>query len=184
MLHAPRFVIAAVLVLSAPAAVVAGTAEHHHAEAARASALLHDAAGNLVGMLTLHGATDGHLMVMGDLSGLTPGEHGFHIHEKGVCEAPFTSAGGHFNPAGRQHGRDNPQGRHAGDLSNIAVGPDGTAKVHQMLQGVSIAGEGGLPAVLDADGAAFIVHADPDDNRSDPAGNAGPRVACGVITPR
>lgn len=184
MLQAPRFVVAVAVVLSAPAAVAAGTAAHHHAEAVRAAAMLHDAAGNHIGTLTLRGATGGHLMVSGDLSGLTPGEHGFHIHDKGVCEAPFTSAGGHFNPTGRQHGRDNPQGRHAGDLSNIAVGPDGTVKVHQMLHGVSIAGEGGLPALLDTDGAAFIVHADPDDNTSDPAGNAGPRVACGVITPR
>ena len=113
-------------------------------------------------------------------SGLEPGEHGFHLHTTGRCEAPgFTSAGGHLNPDGREHGSLNPAGAHLGDLPNLVVGATRTASTQ-----VDVGDD--TPTrrsqIFDADGTAVIVHAGPDDYRSDPAGDAGARVACGVIT--
>ena len=115
------------------------------------------------------------------VSGLEPGPHGFHIHAIGKCEAPsFTSAGGHLNPAGREHGSQNPSGQHLGDLPNLVVGSNGTATAEVDLEGspADVA-----RAIFDGDGAAVMIHAGPDDYRSDPAGDAGPRVACGVLKP-
>ena len=97
----------------------------------------------------------------------------------GRCEAPFESAGGHFNPAGKKHGKDNPGGAHAGDLPNITVPESGRASVEVTVKGVSL--DGGKGGLLDADGAALVVHEGRDDYRSDPAGNAGKRLACAVI---
>ena len=114
------------------------------------------------------------------VSGLTPGLHGFHIHNVGRCDAPdFTSAGPHFNPEGKQHGWDNPQGHHAGDLRNLEVGPDGKAHVNVLIPGVTL-GEG-PDSLFHEGGTALVIHAKPDDGKTDPAGNAGARVACGVI---
>jgi len=113
-------------------------------------------------------------------SGLAPGLHGFHIHTVGKCDAPdFTSAGSHFNPEGKQHGWDNPQGHHAGDLQNLNVGADGKAHVNVMIPGVTL-GEG-PDSLFHEGGTALVIHAKQDDGRTDPAGNAGARVACGVI---
>jgi Cu-Zn family superoxide dismutase len=110
---------------------------------------------------------------------LPPGTRAFHIHEVGRCEPPFESAGGHFNPTGKQHGKDNPGGPHAGDLPNLEVPQSGGLKIEVTAKNVSL--DGGRDALLDADGAALVVHADPDDYTSDPAGRAGKRLACGVI---
>ena len=113
------------------------------------------------------------------LSGLPAGVHGIHIHTIGKCEGPaFTSAGGHLNPAGHQHGKDNPAGNHLGDLPNVSVDRHGNGELSQTLPGD--------PAMLraqlaDADGAAVVVHADPDDYRTDPSGNSGARIACAVL---
>ena len=97
----------------------------------------------------------------------------------GSCEAPdFGSAGGHWNPTNRQHGTDNPDGPHAGDLSNITVGSDSMATLEQVTPGGMLQGESGL---LDADGASVVIHETADDYRTDPSGNSGDRIACGVL---
>jgi superoxide dismutase, Cu-Zn family len=114
------------------------------------------------------------------VSGLTPGLHGFHIHNVGRCEAPdFASAGPHFNPEVKQHGWDNPQGHHLGDLQNLNVGPDGKAQVRVLIPGVTL-GEG-PNSLFHEGGTALVIHAKPDDGKTDPSGNSGSRIACGVI---
>ncbi len=113
------------------------------------------------------------------VTGLEPGEHGFHLHTTGRCEAPgFTSAGGHLNPAGREHGSLNPNGKHLGDLPNLVIGASRSASTEIDLG----ADTPSLRETLfDADGTAIVIHAGADDYRSDPAGDAGSRVACGVL---
>ena len=114
------------------------------------------------------------------VSGLTPGLHGFHIHNVGRCEAPdFASAGPHFNPEGKQHGWDNPMGHHLGDLQNLNVSADGKAQVRVLVPGVTL--EEGPNSLFHEGGTALVIHAKPDDGKTDPAGNAGARIACGVI---
>jgi Cu-Zn family superoxide dismutase len=111
---------------------------------------------------------------------LPPGIHGFHIHESGVCESPaFETAGGHFNPFGKKHGLKNPDGPHAGDLPNLLVLPDGTVELTITVPGVTL--RPGRNSLLRPEGASLVIHADPDDGKSDPAGNSGPRIACGII---
>lgn len=143
---------------------------------AGAEAKLFDASGKESGyvLLSLHGeGLDGVVNV----TGLTPGPHGIHIHAVGKCEGPaFASAGGHLNPDGKQHGMDNPMGPHQGDLPQLVVGPDGTGHV-------AFETHTSLASIFDADGAAFVVHAGPDDQRTDPSGNSGARLLCGVLTP-
>ncbi|MFZ5623078.1 MAG: superoxide dismutase family protein [Gemmatimonadota bacterium] len=110
-----------------------------------------------------------------------PGTHALHIHATGLCEPPqFISAGGHFNPTGKQHGKKNPAGYHLGDLPNLQVKDDGTAKYDVLITGISLGpGPGSL---VPPGGTSLILHQNRDDEVTDPAGNAGPRVACGVIT--
>ena len=116
------------------------------------------------------------LLVQGKLSSVPPGEHAIHIHETGQCEADFATAGGHLNPDRRKHGILAPEGKHGGDLPNLQVGADGRAQFDFFAHGLK------LTDIQDPDGAAVIVHAGVDDYRSDPAGNAGDRIACGVVT--
>ena len=138
-----------------------------------ATATLKTATGDLVGDLTIYGG--GSLRVAGDLSHLTPGQHGIHFHAVGKCEAPgFTTAGGHLNPTTKQHGLKNPNGPHAGDFDNITA--DAGGKAHVELTSMA-----SLDQLLDADGAAIIVHAAMDDQMTDPSGNSGARFACGVL---
>lgn len=114
-----------------------------------------------------------------DARGLTPGVHGIHLHTTGKCDAPgFTSAGGHLNPEGRQHGADNPAGAHMGDLTNLTVGADGTGALDFTLHGGA---DTTGTALFDADGTALVIHAAPDDYKTDPSGNSGARLACGVF---
>jgi superoxide dismutase, Cu-Zn family len=113
------------------------------------------------------------------VTGLTPGKHGFHLHTTGLCDRPdFTSAGGHLNPAGAGHGLDDDDGSHLGDLPNLVVSGSGTATTTVELRGSRAYV---LDALFDNDGTAVIIHADPDDGKTDPSGNAGARVACGVL---
>jgi superoxide dismutase, Cu-Zn family len=125
----------------------------------------------------------GGLALWVDFTDLPAGEHGLHIHEVGSCAADdFSSAGDHFNPEGAAHGLDSEGGPHVGDLPNIAVGADGNARVRLLLPGVVLSDDGsGRPALLGGEGTALVIHANPDDYRSDPAGDAGDRIACGVI---
>jgi len=163
----------------------AGSAAAQGTTAARAE--LRDGSGALLGTLTLAQGGDG-IMVTGQLRGLTPNLHGIHVHEVGRCEAPFTSAGEHWNPSGRQHGVNNPVGPHVGDLyneaqpaagSNLIADPNGVAAYRGRIRGATLTS--GPTSVFDADGSALVIHAAGDDNVSDPAGNSGPRIACGVI---
>jgi len=128
--------------------------------------------GQSVGTATLSSAKDGGVSVALDLKNLTPGRHALHFHQTASCEGPaFTSAGGHYNPENKKHGLQNPEGPHAGDMNNFTVLKDGTAKTTvvapHMKMGVA---------------AALVVHAGVDDLKTDPAGNAGDRVACGVVS--
>lgn len=144
-----------------------------------AEAVLRDANGATVGHATAR-QQGSDLFVTVTASNLTPGQHGAHIHMTGDCTPPgFTTAGGHWNPAGTHHGLNNPQGPHKGDLPNLDVGSNGQGTLSFTVPGASLEGEGN--ALLDADGAAFVIHGGPDDMMSDPAGNSGPRVACGVF---
>ena len=123
--------------------------------------------------------TNGAITIEIAVEGLAPGTRAFHLHSVGACEAPdFVSAGGHLNPFGRAHGNLNPDGQHLGDLPNITTGEDGTAELTFTF---SDNPDQLLKEIFDADGTAVMIHAGPDDYMSDPAGAAGPRIACGVL---
>jgi Cu-Zn family superoxide dismutase len=146
-----------------------------------AKATLVNAQGKKVGEATLTETPKGVKIVM-KLEHLPPGVHAFHIHAKGICAPPdFQSAGGHFNPYGKQHGFTNPAGPHAGDLPNITVGSDGTAHVEMWTKLVTLK-EGPRNSLFPPGGTSLVIHAGADDYVTDPAGGAGPRLACGVIT--
>jgi Cu-Zn family superoxide dismutase len=113
-----------------------------------------------------------------EATGLPHGVHGLHVHAVGRCDPPeFTSAGGHWNPAGKKHGMNNPAGPHAGDLPNVEVAANGVLSATVTLPGATMAG------LLDADGSALVLHAAADDYRTDPSGNSGARIACAIIRP-
>lgn len=112
--------------------------------------------------------------------GLPPGPHGIHVHMVGECTAPdFASAGAHWNPTERQHGRNNPAGRHKGDLPNIVAGQGGLGSINYIIEDASVSD--GPNALMDADGASIVIHAAEDDYATDPSGNSGDRIACGVF---
>lgn len=144
-----------------------------------ASATLIDTSGTVVGFAKFVELTDGRILVNIHAQGLAPGEHGIHVHAVGACTLgvtpPFSSAGGHFNPTGTTHGS------HAGDLGNITANPAGRANMTLISDRFTLSA--GMVSLFDADGSALVIHAGMDDLVTDPAGNSGARVACGVIQP-
>jgi Cu-Zn family superoxide dismutase len=171
--------------LIAAAAVALPTSVMATQDAARpdgAATSLRNAQGQVVGdaVATREG---GVVKVRLTVRGFTPGTHGLHLHQTGRCDAPdFASAGPHWNPAGRQHGRQNPQGPHLGDLPNLEVRPNGAGRVDFDVQ-VPVGTAADANPLLDADGTSIVIHAAADDERTDPAGNSGARIACGAFTP-
>ena len=143
-----------------------------------AHVVMRRADGREIGTLTLNGTPQG-ITVEGTVSGLPAGQHGTHFHAVGRCDPPFESAGPHWNPTNKQHGAQNPNGAHLGDLPNLNVTPDGLADVRIRTVGGTLRGANGL---LDGDGAALVIHESADDARTDPSGNSGARIACGVVT--
>jgi superoxide dismutase, Cu-Zn family len=133
-----------------------------------------DATGNPVGEALLFQRGDGVLITTA-LRNLSPGDHGFHVHSVGTCEPPFQTAGGHLNPLSRKHGFENPEGPHLGDLRNLGVSSDGMAHVDVTAANLR------LDQLFDTDGSALVIHATADDYKTDPAGNSGARIICGVI---
>jgi len=150
------------------------------AEAQVARAAMKDATGKEIGQAELVQTPHGVLVKL-SLKGAPPGEHAFHDNAVGKCEPPFASAGGHFNPGGKKHGMEAAEGAHAGDMPNLHIPPSGELVVEIANPMISLV-KGQPNSVFDADGSALVIHARADDYKSDPAGNAGDRIACGVIT--
>jgi superoxide dismutase, Cu-Zn family len=133
------------------------------------------------GTLTLESTAAG-VRISGALTGIPPGTHGIHFHQVGRCDAPnFATAGAHLNPTGALHGLENPRGPHAGDLPNELANAAGQMVVDMATPRVTLSSDQPT-GVFDTDGTALVIHADRDDQRTDPAGNSGDRIACGVIT--
>ena len=138
-----------------------------------------NSSGAKIGTATLKQTKQG-VSIKLDATGLPPGTHGFHIHAIGKCDPPdFKTAGGHLNPDGKQHGKDNPQGPHAGDMLNIEVAADGSVHTTVLAAGATLGD--GPNSVFHDGGTALVIHAGTDDYKTDPAGNSGARIACGVI---
>ncbi|MEG6507949.1 superoxide dismutase family protein [Methyloligella sp. 2.7D] len=164
----PAAIVAAGLAFAAPA----------FADAPEAEATLKDVDGNTVGEVDLEETPHGVLLDV-ELKGFPPGDHAFHIHAVGKCEPPFKSAGGHFNPTDVEHGYFSKTGPHAGDMPNIHVPASGKLDFEVFNPMVTFNGDN---ALFDEDGAAIMIHDGEDDYESQPSGDAGSRIACGVIT--
>lgn len=165
----------AVAAIALAGCVTTATTESGTAAGRSATAPLRTETGADVGTVT---ATEmaGGIQIRIDARGMPAGVHGAHVHTTGRCDAPdFTTAGGHWNPTAKQHGTSNPAGPHAGDAPNLTIGADGSGSVTIMLP------SGTMDGLLDADGSAFVIHAQADDYKTDPSGNSGGRIACGVF---
>jgi superoxide dismutase, Cu-Zn family len=178
MLKVTHAFVPAIMTLAVAAAMAQAPATP--AAAAAAKATLKDPQGKTLGEATLRESPAGVLVKL-DLQGVPPGPHAFHIHAVGKCEPPdFMTAGGHFNPSTAKHGLMAMGGPHAGDMPNLFVPADGKLSVEVLDANVTLAA--GAKSLFDADGAALMLHATADDYTSDPAGNAGGRIACGVVS--
>jgi len=148
-------------------------------EPVTAGASLKDKEGKDVGVATLIQMPEGVRVAVTGYR-LPPGTHGLHIHAVAQCQPPdFASAGGHFNPAGKQHGQLNPAGPHAGDLPNLVVAESGEGGIDITTKAVAL--DPGPTSLLEGKGTSIVIHAAPDDEKTDPTGNSGARIACGVI---
>jgi Cu-Zn family superoxide dismutase len=153
-------------------------------DAPSATVRLQNAAAAEIGTARFTEDAAGRVQLTVEVRGMTPGAHGLHLHAVGSCVAgtatAFSSAGGHFNPAAREHGHANPRGHHAGDLPNVVVDASGTGRLRTTLTQFTLA------ALADADGTALVIHQNEDDGRTDTGplgpGNSGPRIGCGVLT--
>jgi superoxide dismutase, Cu-Zn family len=149
------------------------------AAAPAANAELRDAAGRVRARAEAEEVGQG-VRIRVEAAEMASGAYGAHVHTVGRCDPPaFTSAGAHWNPGGRQHGKDNPQGMHLGDLPNLMVGNDGRGSLEYIIPNAGL--RTGANPMLDGDGASVVIHAAPDDYRTDPSGNSGARTACGVL---
>lgn len=146
-----------------------------------AFATIRDSNGQIIGMASFVESGAADVKVTVEVSGLTPGLHGMHVHTVGKCDGPeFVTAGGHFNPRNVKHGLQTSDGPHSGDLPNLVVGSDGKARFSMTVSRFTLSV--GSLSLMDADGSAVVVHALPDDGMTDATGNSGGRVACGVVT--
>ena len=181
MRAAPFAIVSAALALTScmSGGMGSGSSSSMQSSGSSATALVVDGSGRQLGTLTVMDMSGG-IMTTGTLRGLPAGTHGIHLHAVGSCVAPFTSAGAHWNPTTRLHGFENPQGPHYGDMPNIVADADGVATVNVTTRGGMLRGTGGA---LDTDGLSVVVHATADDYRTDPSGNSGARIACGVVMP-
>jgi Cu-Zn family superoxide dismutase len=172
--------VAVVLAIGGVAACAAATQTQGGSRQPRTfSQPIYDAQGQAVGLLTLTQQGRDSTRVTVEATHLPAGTHGTHLHATGRCDAPaFTTAGGHLNPAGRQHGLRNPRGPHLGDLPNLVVGANGMGRMEVLVAGSLTPGHAPL---FDADGTSLVIHAAADDMVTDPAGNSGARIACSVI---
>lgn len=176
-MRAPGWVALGLVLLAAGAAAAESVVTAHP----QAKATLINAEGKEVGTAAFE-EVPGGIKVDLQVSGLPPGFHACHIHSVGLCEPPeFKSAGPHFNPYSKKHGRQNPEGPHAGDLPDLYVSPGGTGDLDALVPAITLFGKG-ENSLFHSGGTSLVIHASPDDNKTDPAGNAGARIACGVIT--
>ena len=171
------------VILGAAAVLVAGCAggaRDGSRAVHKAEARIVDSSQKQVARATFSETRDGVRVVVTGRD-LPPGTHGVHIHAVGSCQPPtFESAGEHLNPSGKKHGLQNPEGTHAGDLPNLVVGTNGEGRMEQVTRGLTL--DGGPGSLLRPGGTAIIIHANADDQKTDPSGGSGGRIACGVIS--
>jgi Cu-Zn family superoxide dismutase len=170
----------ALVIVMAGALLMGSRATTTQAVDMRGFALINDSSGRAIGMATFIENAAGDLTVTVEVSGLTPGKHGLHVHTTGSCIGPdFTTAGGHFNPLNRRHGLQTSEGAHGGDLPNLIVGADGRGRFSKTVASMRLSA--GVLSLMDPDGSAIVIHAAEDDGMTDTTGNSGARIACGIV---